>query len=97
MQPLSEQTFRNKALFSAFFAFLGSAVVYHLALAPTVTLVDSGGLIVAARFLGVALSGRGFVYQSRPPTSLSMPPGRSSRFTSSAVKGAYLARQFQSR
>jgi transmembrane protein TMEM260 (protein O-mannosyltransferase) len=34
--------------------FLVSLVIYWLTLAPTVTLVDSGELIVAARFLGVA-------------------------------------------
>ncbi|HLF82731.1 MAG TPA: DUF2723 domain-containing protein, partial [Blastocatellia bacterium] len=34
--------------------FIASLVVYTRTLAPTVTLVDSGELIVAARSLGVA-------------------------------------------
>src|SRR4030095_321667 len=38
----------------AVFVFVASILVYTLTLAPTVTLVDSGELIVAARSLGVA-------------------------------------------
>src|SRR5436309_7257370 len=34
--------------------FIASLLLYSWTLAPTVTLVDSGELIVAARFLGVA-------------------------------------------
>ena len=39
---------------SAILVFLSSLLVYTVTLAPTVTLVDSGELIVAARSLGVA-------------------------------------------
>ena len=46
--------FRGKALGSAALVFLVALLVYFWTLAPTVTLVDSGELIVAARFLGVA-------------------------------------------
>ena len=38
----------------AFLVFVASLLVYTITLAPTVTLVDSGELIVAARSLGVA-------------------------------------------
>ena len=41
-------------LLCAVFVFLVSLTLYGLTLAPTVTLVDSGELIVAVRFLGVA-------------------------------------------
>src|SRR2546428_8047723 len=41
-------------LLTAGVVFFVSLLVYCLTLAPTVTLVDSGELIVAARFLGVA-------------------------------------------
>jgi Protein of unknown function (DUF2723) len=54
MQPSSRQSIRTATLAGAGLVFLVSLVVYRLALAPTVTLVDSGELIVAARFLGVA-------------------------------------------
>ncbi|HEX4667294.1 MAG TPA: DUF2723 domain-containing protein [Chthoniobacterales bacterium] len=46
--------FRGKTLSSAALVFLVALLVYFWTLAPTVTLVDSGELIVAARFLGVA-------------------------------------------
>jgi hypothetical protein len=46
--------FRGKTSGSAAFVFLVALLVYFWTLAPTVTLVDSGELIVAARFLGVA-------------------------------------------
>ena len=46
--------YRGKALGSAAFVFVVALLVYFCTLAPTVTLVDSGELIVAARFLGVA-------------------------------------------
>lgn len=49
-----ERSFRGKTLGSAALVFLVALVVYFWTLAPTVTLVDSGELIVAARFLGVA-------------------------------------------
>ena len=42
------------SLFSTLFVFIASLAVYSLTLAPTVTLVDSGELIVAAKSLGVA-------------------------------------------
>jgi tetratricopeptide (TPR) repeat protein len=42
------------SLFSTLFAFIASLAVYSLTLAPTVTLVDSGELIVTAKSLGVA-------------------------------------------
>ena len=46
---------RSKAeLLGAAIVFFVSLLVYSQTLAPTVTLVDSGELIVAARFLGVA-------------------------------------------
>ena len=54
MQLPSERSFRGKALGSAALVFLVALFVYFWTLAPTVTLVDSGELIVAARFLGVA-------------------------------------------
>ena len=50
----SRQSFRSKTLLGAVFVFLVALLIYRLTLAPTVTLVDSGELIVAARFLGVA-------------------------------------------
>ena len=50
----SQQSFRSKTLVAATFVFLVALLIYRLTLAPTVTLVDSGELIVAARFLGVA-------------------------------------------
>ncbi|PYL01701.1 MAG: hypothetical protein DME32_08580, partial [Verrucomicrobia bacterium] len=50
----SQQSFRSKTLVAAAFVFLVALLIYRLTLAPTVTLVDSGELIVAARFLGVA-------------------------------------------
>jgi hypothetical protein len=53
-QPFSEQSFRRKTLACAALVFSVSLLVYCWTLAPTVTLVDSGELIVAARFLGVA-------------------------------------------
>ena len=46
--------FRGTRLTSAALVFLVALFVYSWTLAPTVTLVDSGELIVAARFLGVA-------------------------------------------
>jgi len=54
IQPFGEQSFRGKTLICATLVFLVSLLVYSRTLAPTVTLVDSGELIVAARFLGVA-------------------------------------------
>ncbi len=54
MQFPSERSFRTKTLGSAALVFLVALLVYFWTLAPTVTLVDSGELIVAARFLGVA-------------------------------------------
>ncbi|HEY6332560.1 MAG TPA: DUF2723 domain-containing protein, partial [Blastocatellia bacterium] len=45
---------RKVRLFCFVFVFGLSLVVYLKTLAPTVTLVDSGELIVAARWLGVA-------------------------------------------
>ncbi len=53
-QPFSERSFRGKALICAVLVFSVSLLVYRWTLAPTVTLVDSGELIVTARFLGVA-------------------------------------------
>ena len=53
-QPFREQLSRNKTLVAAGLVFFVSLLVYLWTLAPTVTLVDSGELIVAARFLGVA-------------------------------------------
>ena len=46
--------FRGKTLTSAAIVFLVALSVYSWTLAPTVTLVDSGELILAARCLGVA-------------------------------------------
>jgi hypothetical protein len=46
--------FRGKTSGSAAFVFLVALLIYFWTLAPTVTLVDSGELIVAARSLGVA-------------------------------------------
>jgi hypothetical protein len=54
MQPFSEKSYCSKILVAAGVVFLTSLVLYRLTLAPTVTLVDSGELIVVARFLGVA-------------------------------------------
>src|SRR5215831_1967577 len=42
------------SLFSVLIVFIASLLVYSFTLAPTVTLVDSGELIVAAKSLGVA-------------------------------------------
>lgn len=50
----NDRPHRNKALVAAASVFAVSLLVYGWTLAPTVTLVDSGELIVAARFLGVA-------------------------------------------
>lgn len=47
-------TFQNKTVVGAAVVSAASLIIYYLTLAPTVTLVDSGELIVAARFLGVA-------------------------------------------
>lgn len=52
--PSNKQSTRTATLAGVGLVFLVSLVVYWLTLAPTVTLVDSGELIVAARFLGVA-------------------------------------------
>jgi hypothetical protein len=55
VRPLpSERLFRNGALICSAVVFLVALFLYSRTLAPTVTLVDSGELIVAARFLGVA-------------------------------------------
>ena len=54
IQPFREQSIRGKTLICAALVFSVSLLVYRWTLAPTVTLVDSGELIVAARFLGVA-------------------------------------------
>ena len=52
---LTERTHSSRAvLFCAGLVFWISLVLYGWTLAPTVTLVDSGELIVVARFLGVA-------------------------------------------
>ncbi len=51
---MTKFTFRTSTFVSAALVFLVALVVYIRTLAPTVTLVDSGELIVAARFLGVA-------------------------------------------
>ena len=53
-QPFREQLSRKEMLVAAGLVFFASLLVYLWTLAPTVTLVDSGELIVAARFLGVA-------------------------------------------
>jgi Protein O-mannosyl-transferase TMEM260-like len=53
-QPSIEHSVRSKAFASAAVVFVVALIVYAGTLAPTVTLVDSGELIVAARFLGVA-------------------------------------------
>ena len=53
-QPSSKLSIRTATLAGAGLVFLVSLVIYRLTLAPTVTLVDSGELIVAARFIGVA-------------------------------------------
>ena len=50
----SDRSFRYKRLICAALVFFVALFVYIWTLAPTVTLVDSGELIVAARFLGVA-------------------------------------------
>jgi len=50
----SKQLTRTATLAGVGLVFLVSLAVYWLTLAPTVTLVDSGELIVAARFFGVA-------------------------------------------
>jgi hypothetical protein len=52
-QQFSKQSFRGKALICAAVVFSVCLLVYRRTLAPTVTLVDSGELIVTARFLGV--------------------------------------------
>jgi hypothetical protein len=49
-----KRSFRSKTSSSAALVFLAALLVYIWTLAPTVTLVDSGELIVAARFMGVA-------------------------------------------
>ena len=49
-----ERSFDNKTLVCAALVFVISLAVYSWTLAPTVTLVDSGELIVAARSLGIA-------------------------------------------
>src|SRR4030095_14143118 len=54
MQLPGERSSRGKTLGSAALVFLVAVFVSFWTLAPTVTLVDSGELIVAARFLGVA-------------------------------------------
>jgi hypothetical protein len=54
MQQFREQLSRNEMLVAAGLVFFVSFLAYLWTLAPTVTLVDSGELIVAARFLGVA-------------------------------------------
>jgi hypothetical protein len=54
MEPFSEQSYRSKTLLGAAFVCFVALLIYRLTFAPTVTLVDSGELIVAARFLGVA-------------------------------------------
>jgi len=46
--------FSNTILITGLIVFIASLVAYSLTLAPTVTLVDSGELIVAAKTLGVA-------------------------------------------
>ena len=51
-------------LLSASAVFLIALVLYGLTLAPTVTLVDSGELILAAQGLGVAP--RGLPFSERP-------------------------------
>jgi hypothetical protein len=53
-QPSRKQSIRPATLAGAALVFSASLLVYTRTLAPTVTLVDSGELIVAARFLGVA-------------------------------------------
>jgi hypothetical protein len=53
-QSFREQLSRSKTRGAAGLVFFVSLLVYLWTLAPTVTLVDSGELIVAARFLGVA-------------------------------------------
>ena len=53
-QQSRERSFHGRRLISAGLVFLVAFCVYTWTLAPTVTLVDSGELIVAARFLGVA-------------------------------------------
>ena len=50
----SKRSFRSKTSSSAALVFFAALFVYIWTLAPTVTLVDSGELIVAARFMGVA-------------------------------------------
>src|SRR6266478_6756311 len=50
----SEHSFFSKPALWAGLVFIASLVLYSYTLAPTVTLVDSGELIVAARSLGVA-------------------------------------------
>ena len=53
-QPFNDLSFRSKTLICAGLVFSVSLLVYRWTLAPTVTLVDSGELIVTAHFLGVA-------------------------------------------
>src|SRR3984893_7667456 len=50
----SEQSFFTRPPVWAGLVFVASLVLYNYTIAPTVTLVDSGELIVAARSLGVA-------------------------------------------
>lgn len=50
----SRLEFRKMRFISAVFVFTASFALYFFTLAPTVTLVDSGELILAARTLGVA-------------------------------------------
>jgi len=50
----SQRSFRDRTSIPAALVFFAALFVYIWTLAPTVTLVDSGELIVAARFLGVA-------------------------------------------
>ena len=53
-QPLTKQAIPTAILLGAAFVSIVALLIYCLTLAPTVTFVDSGELIVAARFLGVA-------------------------------------------
>src|SRR2546426_7369108 len=54
MRFIRQHSFLSKPPVWAAFVFVLSLLLYIWTLAPTVTLVDSGELIVAARFLGVA-------------------------------------------
>jgi hypothetical protein len=53
-RPFNQPSLRSKRLLAAVLVFLVALLIYRLTLAPTVTLVDSGELTAAARFLGVA-------------------------------------------